>query len=210
MVPYNVAAHLRDVTAHLCDVMVPYNATVHLRDVTSLLCDVMVPYNVTAHLRDVTAHLCDVTSHLHDVMVPYNVATHLCGVTAHLSDVRAHLSDVTAHLRDVTTHLRDVMVPYNAAFRSKTMADIPLLVVDSVVDVVFFIDIVLNFHTSFVGPSGEIVSDPKIIRANYLKSWFVVDLLSCLPYDVFNAFQNVDEVLIAMTPRSKLGDRFRR
>jgi len=43
------------------------------------------------------------------------------------------------------------MVPYNAAFRSKTMADIPLLVVDSVVDVVFFIDIVLNFHTSFVG-----------------------------------------------------------
>jgi len=98
------------------------------------------------------------------------------------------------------------MVPYNAAFRSKTMADIPLLVVDSVVDVVFFIDIVLNFHTSFVlrpgkkircrgiplragipsrasgviplhtsfvGPSGEIVSDPKIIRANYLKScWF--------------------------------------
>jgi len=31
-------------------------------------------------------------------------------------------------------------------------------------------------------------------HVNYLKSWFVVDLLSCLPYDVFNAFQNVDEV----------------
>ena len=47
------------------------------------------------------------------------------------------------------------MVPYNAAFRSKTMADIPLLVVDSVVDVVFFIDIVLNFHTSFVLRPGK-------------------------------------------------------
>jgi len=33
-----------------------------------------------------------------------------------------------------------------------------------------------------------------ICYSNYLKSWFVVDLLSCLPYDVFNAFQNVDEV----------------
>jgi len=54
-------------------------------------------------------------------------------------------------VNDVASHLCDVMVPYNAAFRSKTMADIPLLVVDSVVDVVFFIDIVLNFHTSFVG-----------------------------------------------------------
>jgi potassium voltage-gated channel Eag-related subfamily H protein 5 len=94
----------------------------------------------------------------------------------------------------VLTFYTSVMVPYNAAFRSKTMADIPLLVVDCVVDAVFFIDIVLNFHTTFVGPSGEIVSDPKIIRMNYLKSWFVVDLLSCLPYDVFNAFQNVDEV----------------
>ena len=30
----------------------------------------------------------------------------------------------------------------------------------------------LLHHTSFVGPSGEIVSDPKIIRANYLKSYF--------------------------------------
>ena len=44
------------------------------------------------------------------------------------------------------------------------------------------------------GPNGEVVSDPKVIRMNYLKTWFVVDLLSCLPYDVFNAFQYVDEV----------------
>jgi len=71
---------------------------------------------------------------------------------------------------------------------------VPLLVIDSMVDVVFFVDIVLNFHTTFVGASGEVISDPKIIRMNYLKSWFVIDLLSCLPYDVFNAFQDVDEV----------------
>jgi potassium voltage-gated channel Eag-related subfamily H protein 5 len=57
-----------------------------------------------------------------------------------------------------------------------------------VVDVVFFIDILLNFHTTFVGPGGEVVSDPTIIRRNYFKTWFVIDLLSCLPYDVFNAF----------------------
>lgn len=87
-----------------------------------------------------------------------------------------------------------VMVPYNVAFRNKTMDGVPLLVVDSIVDVVFFIDIILNFHTTFVGPAGEVVSEPKIVRMNYLKSWFVIDLLSCLPYDVFNAFQHVDDV----------------
>lgn len=38
------------------------------------------------------------------------------------------------------------------------------------------------------------VSDPKVIRMNYLKSWFIIDLLSCLPYDVFNAFDHDEDV----------------
>ncbi|CAH8661561.1 unnamed protein product [Heterobilharzia americana] len=74
-------------------------------------------------------------------------------------------------------------------FNRKTMDDVSFLVVDSIVDVIFFIDIVLNFHTTFVGPNGEVISDATIIRINYLKGWFIVDVLSCLPYDVFNAFQ---------------------
>ncbi|KAK4310053.1 hypothetical protein Pmani_018358 [Petrolisthes manimaculis] len=86
-----------------------------------------------------------------------------------------------------------IMVPYNVAFKYKTSEDVYLLVVDSIVDVIFFIDIVLNFHTTFVGPGGEVVSDPKIIRMNYLKSWFLIDLLSCLPYDVFNAFDHDED-----------------
>jgi hypothetical protein len=74
------------------------------------------------------------------------------------------------------------------------MDNIPVLVVDSVVDVVFFVDILLNFHMTFVGGAGEVVSDPRVIRMNYLKGWFVIDLLSCLPYDVFNAFHDSSEV----------------
>ncbi|KAJ8309419.1 hypothetical protein KUTeg_014293 [Tegillarca granosa] len=93
----------------------------------------------------------------------------------------------------ILTFYTAITVPYNTAFRNKTMDQVPLLVIDSIVDVVFFVDIILNFHTTFVGPSGEVVSDSKIIRMNYLKSWFVIDLLSCLPYDVFNAFQYVDD-----------------
>jgi len=55
-----------------------------------------------------------------------------------------------------------IMVPYNVAFKNKTSEDVSLLVVDSIVDVIFFIDIVLNFHTTFVGAGGEVVSDPKV------------------------------------------------
>ena len=91
-------------------------------------------------------------------------------------------------------HIHISQVPYNVALKNKTSEDVSLLVVDSIVDVIFFIDIVLNFHTTYVGPGGEVVSDPAVIRVNYLKSWFIIDLLSCLPYDVFNAFDHDEDV----------------
>uniref|UniRef100_A0A087XTA6 Potassium voltage-gated channel, subfamily H (eag-related), member 1a n=1 Tax=Poecilia formosa TaxID=48698 RepID=A0A087XTA6_POEFO len=95
----------------------------------------------------------------------------------------------------ILTFYTAIMVPYNVSFKTK-QNNVAWLVVDSIVDVIFLVDIVLNFHTTFVGPAGEVISDPKLIRMNYLKTWFVIDLLSCLPYDVINAFENVDEDLL--------------
>ncbi|NXA19366.1 KCNH1 protein, partial [Ibidorhyncha struthersii] len=95
----------------------------------------------------------------------------------------------------ILTFYTAILVPYNVSFKTK-QNNVAWLVVDSIVDVIFLVDIVLNFHTTFVGPAGEVISDPKLIRMNYLKTWFVIDLLSCLPYDVINAFENVDEVSI--------------
>ena len=45
-------------------------------------------------------------------------------------------------------------------------------------------DLAIIFLTTIVGPVGEVISDPKIIQMNYVKSWFAVDLLSCFPYDL--------------------------
>ncbi|XP_053713705.1 potassium voltage-gated channel subfamily H member 1-like isoform X1 [Synchiropus splendidus] len=92
----------------------------------------------------------------------------------------------------ILTFYTAIMVPYNVSFKTK-QNNVTWLVIDSIVDVIFLVDIVLNFHTTFVGPAGEVISDPKLIRMNYVKTWFVIDLLSCLPYDVINAFENVDE-----------------
>ncbi|XP_062857413.1 potassium voltage-gated channel subfamily H member 5a isoform X2 [Trichomycterus rosablanca] len=97
----------------------------------------------------------------------------------------------------ILTFYTAIMVPYNVSFKTK-QNNLAWLVVDSVVDVIFLVDIVLNFHTTFVGPGGEVISDPKLIRMNYMKTWFVIDLLSCLPYDIINAFENVDEGLSSL------------
>lgn len=40
------------------------------------------------------------------------------------------------------------------------------------------------------------VIEPSTIRRNYFKSWFVIDLLSCLPYDIFYMFKHDDEVRV--------------
>nr|XP_046229766.1 potassium voltage-gated channel subfamily H member 5-like isoform X2 [Scatophagus argus] len=104
----------------------------------------------------------------------------------------------------ILTFYTAIMVPYNVSFKTK-QNNLAWLVLDSVVDVIFLIDIVLNFHTTFVGPNGEVISDAKLIRMNYLKTWFVIDLLSCLPYDIINAFENVDEdVITSASPTSHL------
>ncbi|KAI6190385.1 PAS fold and Ion transport and Cyclic nucleotide-binding domain containing protein [Aphelenchoides bicaudatus] len=91
------------------------------------------------------------------------------------------------------------MVPFNIAFKNRDMPPRGFIdymaLMDSIVDVIFFADILLNFHTTIVGPTGEVIIDPIIIRKHYLKSWFVIDLLSCLPYDIFYMleFKNNDE-----------------
>lgn len=51
-------------------------------------------------------------------------------------------------------------------------------------DTIFLVDLVMNFRTGIVNEeSSEIILDPKVIKMNYLKSWFVVDFLSSIPVD---------------------------
>jgi len=47
---------------------------------------------------------------------------------------------------------------------------------------------VLNFRTTYVNRKGEVVSKSRSIALNYLKSWFIVDLLAALPFDLLYAF----------------------
>ena len=92
----------------------------------------------------------------------------------------------------VLTFHTAIMVPYKLTFLKDVERDLGnpnqlvLFITDTLIDVAFFIDVILNFHTTYVGAMEEVISDPKLIRWNYLKSWFVIDMLSCVPYDVFD------------------------
>eukprot|EP00854_Cymbomonas_tetramitiformis_P017837 gene17837-21240_t len=52
-------------------------------------------------------------------------------------------------------------------------------------DLFFWTDVVLNFFTGYEEPrSSNFVMDFKKIRRNYIKSWFFIDVLACLPVDM--------------------------
>ncbi|KAF3833730.1 hypothetical protein F7725_024934 [Dissostichus mawsoni] len=83
-----------------------------------------------------------------------------------------------------------VTVPYNVCFigddddltRSTTVSDIA-------VEILFIIDIVCNFRTSYVSKSGQVIFDARQICIHYLTTWFIIDLVAALPFDLLYAFK---------------------
>ena len=50
------------------------------------------------------------------------------------------------------------------------------------------LDIVLNFRTTYVSTSGQVVYDARSICIHYVTSWLSVDLIAALPFDLLYAF----------------------
>ncbi|XP_051927537.1 potassium voltage-gated channel subfamily H member 8 isoform X1 [Hippocampus zosterae] len=83
-----------------------------------------------------------------------------------------------------------VTVPYNVCFigddddltRSTTVSDIA-------VEILFILDIVFNFCTTYVSKSGQVIFDARQICFHYLTTWFIIDLVAALPFDLLYAFK---------------------
>lgn len=49
-------------------------------------------------------------------------------------------------------------------------------------------DIILNFRTTYVSQSGQVVYESRSICLHYATTWFFVDLVAALPFDLLYAF----------------------
>uniref|UniRef100_A0AAV2K499 Voltage-gated delayed rectifier potassium channel KCNH4 n=1 Tax=Knipowitschia caucasica TaxID=637954 RepID=A0AAV2K499_KNICA len=89
-----------------------------------------------------------------------------------------------------------VTVPYNVCFTVGGGRDegninaprSPPSVSDILVEILFILDIVLNFRTTFVSTSGQVVYDARSICVHYVTTWLFVDLIAALPFDLLYAF----------------------
>ncbi|XP_007073045.2 potassium voltage-gated channel subfamily H member 3 isoform X1 [Panthera pardus] len=85
-----------------------------------------------------------------------------------------------------------VTVPYSVCVstaREPSAARSAPSVCDLAVEVLFILDIVLNFRTTFVSKSGQVVFAPKSICLHYVTTWFLLDVIAALPFDLLHAFK---------------------
>ncbi|XP_074836400.1 voltage-gated inwardly rectifying potassium channel KCNH3 isoform X2 [Carettochelys insculpta] len=87
-----------------------------------------------------------------------------------------------------------VTVPYSVCVGAGSDEGLPAArgppsVCDLCVEILFILDILLNFRTTFVSQSGQVVFDPPAISRHYLTGWFLLDLVAALPFDLLYAFK---------------------
>lgn len=96
-----------------------------------------------------------------------------------------------------------IFTPYVAAFllNEKRKQDDkfsrysdPLTIIDLIVDVMFIIDILINFRTTYVNKNDEVVSHPGKIAVHYFKGWFLIDMVAAIPFDLLLFGSETDEV----------------
>ncbi|XP_048196423.1 potassium voltage-gated channel subfamily H member 2 [Perognathus longimembris pacificus] len=107
-----------------------------------------------------------------------------------------------------------VFTPYSAAFLLKETEEgsqdpdcgyacQPLAVVDLIVDIMFIVDILINFRTTYVNANEEVVSHPGRIAVHYFKGWFLIDMVAAIPFDLL-IFGSGSEELIGLLKTARL------
>lgn len=78
------------------------------------------------------------------------------------------------------------MTPYEIAFGADPEGDNKETgferMTDRLFDFLFFLDIIVTFHSAIITDDHNVIDDKKLIAHEYLRGWFVTDVLSCIPY----------------------------
>ncbi|VDP97540.1 unnamed protein product [Trichobilharzia regenti] len=80
------------------------------------------------------------------------------------------------------------IVPYNVTFENRSTHSSRCSIIDLIVEIFLIIDVILNFHTTYVSKSGQIINDRQLIAKHYAKGWLILDLLAALPVDFILIF----------------------
>jgi hypothetical protein len=74
-----------------------------------------------------------------------------------------------------------LILPYYLIFVNDVVFEWDLI--DNIINYLFWFDMILCFFSAYYNDEGELVHDFENVSINYLKGWFIIDLISNLPWD---------------------------
>ena len=74
-------------------------------------------------------------------------------------------------------------IPLEVSFDDPVFDHWAFGLVNSIIDFVFFIDILICFRTVFIDKSGNECCEPREMAIHYLKTSFVIDVIATVPFD---------------------------
>jgi len=81
----------------------------------------------------------------------------------------------------LVTIVTGVLVPIELAYVGEPSLEKPGIILHAF-DVVWILDVVLNFRTGFFSQRGSIVMSPSAIASRYMRNWLVPDVLAAWPF----------------------------
>ncbi|CAG9311826.1 unnamed protein product [Blepharisma stoltei] len=76
------------------------------------------------------------------------------------------------------------LLPYNIAFNDNYDQEFWFYIDDVMLNVLFGVDIIFTCFTAYHDDDGTFITDRKKIVMKYLKSWMIVDCISCMPFGI--------------------------
>lgn len=71
-----------------------------------------------------------------------------------------------------------------------------LYYMETLIDITFKFDIVINFFTAFERSDGEMEYRLKRIAINYITGFFCIDVISTFPFDIFSSEGNENDPVL--------------
>nr|XP_055112316.1 potassium voltage-gated channel subfamily H member 6 isoform X3 [Symphalangus syndactylus] len=192
---------------------VEFNLEKHRTSSTTEI-EIIAPHKVVERTQNVTEKVTQVLSLGADVLPEYKLQApriHRWTIL-HYSPFKAVWDWLILLLVIYTA----VFTPYSAAFLLSDQDESrrgacgytcsPLTVVDLIVDIMFIVDIIINFRTTYVNTNDEVVSHPRRIAVHYFKGWFLIDMVAAIPFDllIFRTGSDETTTLIGLLKTARL------
>lgn len=120
----------------------------------------------------------------------HSVLNELKGTSAEISQKPCYIIHPKSRLKKLWNFLMifillytAIVMPYRIAFTENEFFDFWFFL-ENILNLLFFIDFLLNCLTAFYDSSNTLVTHLPTIIFQYLKGWFFIDLCGCIPLDL--------------------------